>query len=130
MNIKIHSAKILLADDEPAIRRAASMALSRAGYNVTTAADGHAAWKALEMETFDLLITDNRMPRLTGQELVLTARQHGLDLPIIVAASQLEFFLDTDSEWFQDVQLLQKPFGLVELMDAVERILCVAHGVH
>jgi two-component system cell cycle sensor histidine kinase/response regulator CckA len=128
--MKIHSAKILLADDEPAIRRAASMALSRAGYNVTTVADGRAAWKTLGMETFDLLITDNQMPRLTGPELVLTVRQHGLDLPIIVAASQLEFFLDTDSDWFLDVHLLQKPFGLLELMDAVERILCGAHCVH
>jgi DNA-binding NtrC family response regulator len=128
--MKIPSAKILLADDEPAIRRAASIALSRACYNVTTVADGSAAWKALEMETFDLLITDNQMPGLTGQELVLKVREYGLDLPIIVAASQLEFFLNTDNDWLQVAQLLQKPFGLFKLMEAVERVLCTALCVH
>lgn len=47
------------------------------------------------MQTFDLVITDNQMPRLTGRALVLKVQQFGLDLPIIVATSQLDFFLNT-----------------------------------
>ena len=121
--MKTRSAKILFADDEPAIRRVAAMALSRAGYNVTTVANGHAAWKLLEIDTFDLLITDNQMPQMTGEELVFKVREYGLGLPIIVAASQLEFFLNTDNDWLQVAQLLQKPFGLIKLMRAVERVL-------
>jgi len=124
--MKTRSPKILFADGEPAIRHITSIFLSRTGYNVTTVADGQAAWEALEMETFDLLITDNQMPQLTGQELVLKVRQHGLELPIIIAASQLECFLDPDNERLRVAQLLQKPFGLLELMDAVERVLPAA----
>ena len=78
------------------------------------------------METFDLLITDNQMPGLTGQELVLKVREYGLDLPIIVAASQLEFFLNSDQDRLRVAQLLQKPFGLFKLMETVERVLCPA----
>ncbi|MDR3459343.1 MAG: response regulator [Verrucomicrobiae bacterium] len=117
--------RILLAEDDPGIRRACGRALARAGYTVRVAADGQEAWEALEMETFDLLVTDNRMPRLSGQELVLKVRQHSLELPVIVAASDLEFFVNPDNEWLQIAQLLQKPFGLQQLRAAVKRCLPV-----
>ena len=63
--------RILLADDAPAIRRSFAIALSRAGFAVTVKADGYDAWKALDKWTFDLLITDNQIPRLAGEELGL-----------------------------------------------------------
>jgi CheY-like chemotaxis protein len=115
--------QILCADDEQAICACYFRALSRSGYSVTMVANGKLAWEALENETFDLLITDNQMPCLTGEELVLKVRQHGLELPIILASSQLDFFLDPANEWLQVDQLLQKPFSLPELMDTVKRVL-------
>jgi DNA-binding response OmpR family regulator len=115
--------RILCADDEQAICAWYFKALSRSGYSITTVADGKLAWEALENGTFDLLITDNQMPCLTGEELVLKVRQHGLELPIICASSKLDFFLDPANEWLQVDQLLQKPFSLPKLMDAVERVL-------
>ena len=115
--------RILCADDEQAICACYFRALSRCGFSVTTVANGKLAWEALENETFDLLITDNQMPCLTGEELVLKVRQHGLELPIICASSKLDFFLDPANEWLQVNQLLQKPFSLPKLMDAVERVL-------
>jgi DNA-binding NtrC family response regulator len=119
--------RILCADDEKAICTCYFRALSRYGYSVTTVANGKLAWEALENETFDLLITDNQMPCLTGEELVLKVRQHGLKLPIICASSQLDFFLDPANEWLQVDQLLQKPFNLPKLMDTVERVLRRRH---
>jgi CheY-like chemotaxis protein len=86
-------------------------------------ANGKLAWEALENEMFDLLITDNQMPCLTGEELVLKVRQHGQELPIICASSQLDFFLDPANEWLHVDQLLQKPFSLPKLMDTVERVV-------
>ncbi|HWY32288.1 MAG TPA: hypothetical protein VNX46_16115, partial [Candidatus Acidoferrum sp.] len=76
----------------------------------------------LENETFDLLITDNQIPYLTDEELVLRGRQHGLDLPIFCASSQLDFFFDPANAWFQVDQLLQKPLNLPKRMDTVERV--------
>jgi two-component system, chemotaxis family, chemotaxis protein CheY len=127
--MKTQSPRILFADDEPEMRRLVSIVLARGGYNVTTVADGQAAWEALETETFDLLVTDNQMPRLTGQKLVLKVREKGLKLPIIVAASQLEFFLNPDNEWLRVAQVLQKPYRLVELIVVVARILCPGHSI-
>jgi CheY-like chemotaxis protein len=115
--------RILCADDEQAICACYFKALSRSGYSVTTVADGKLTWEALENETFDLLITDNQMPCLTGEELVLKVRQHGLKLPIILASSQLDFFLNPANEWLQVDQLLQKPFTLPILINTVERVL-------
>ena len=122
-----HAPRILFADDEPGIRFCCSIALSRAGYNVTTVTDGQEVWKALKTKTFDLLVTDNQMPNLAGQDLVLKMRQHGLKLPIIVAASDLEFFLNPENGWLQVAQLLQKPFDLQQLMEAVTRCVPVGH---
>ena len=115
--------KILFADDEPGIRVICDISLSQAGFNVTTVADGQEAWKALETETFDLLITDNKMPYLTGRELVLKVRQHGLQLPIILAASDLESFLNPSNEWLRVNRLLQKPFQLDQLTETVKQCL-------
>ena len=89
--------------------------------------DGREAWNALKTKTFDLLVTDNQMPNLAGQDLVLKMRQHGLKLPIIVAASDLEFFLNPENGWLQVAQLLQKPFDLQQLMEAVTRCVPVGH---
>jgi two-component system alkaline phosphatase synthesis response regulator PhoP len=115
--------RILCADDEQAICACYFGALLHSGYSVTTVANGKLAWEALENETFDLLITDNQMPCLTGEELVLKVRQHGLKLPIIFASSQLDVFLDPANEWLQVDQLLQRPFSLPKLINTVERVL-------
>jgi CheY-like chemotaxis protein len=124
----ICSTPVLCADDDPAIRQCFTKALSKAGYSVLTAANGQDAWEALKTGSFDLLITDQQMPRMTGAELVLKARLEGMTLPIIVAASNLEFFSDPRNRWLK-VTTLQKPFVLGELTEAVGRILCAAHHV-
>jgi DNA-binding response OmpR family regulator len=114
-----HALRILCADDEPMICRTVAHALRRAGYTAITVNDGQIAWDRLKMEPFDLLITDNEMPRLCGEKLVLKVRQNGLKLPIIVMSTQFEFFLNPDNDWLQIVKVLPKPFPLHELVDAV-----------
>ena len=114
------SPRILHADDEPMICLSVGRALRQLGYIVMSVNDGEKAWEALNTECFDLLITDNEMPNLRGEELVLKIREHELDLPIIVASSQLEFFLTPDNEGLQIAQVLKKPFSLHELVAAVQ----------
>ena len=65
-----HQAHILCADDDPALRFTITFFLTRAGYNVTTVKDGAEAWEALQIDCYDLLITDQEMPLLDGVELV------------------------------------------------------------
>ncbi len=122
------SARILCADDRPVMRACYAAVLTNAGYDVTTVSNGQEAWDALQSGDFDLLVTDNRMPRLKGEELVLRIRAAGMDQPIIVAASDTEFFTERHNRWLH-VTVLEKPFTLHKLSDAVGGLLCSAHRV-
>jgi CheY-like chemotaxis protein len=123
-------ARILYADDESALRLCVSRYLSRVGYAVTTVENGYQAWVTLQSLPCDLLITDQEMPGLTGRELILRTRLLGLSLPIIVATSDSEFLTDSCDRQLQIAAVLQKPFGLGELSDAVGQALCAGHDVY
>jgi DNA-binding response OmpR family regulator len=122
-NAAVGAPRILVADDDAVIVGTISNALKRAGYAVTAVSDGSEAWKALEGQSFDLFLTDEQMPGLTGHELILKARQHQFNFPIIVMSAQPDFFLDPKNKNLRVAQLLRKPFGLREMADAVTRVL-------
>ncbi len=72
------SGNVLVADDEPEVARTTTIALERAGFTVTTVADGAAALARLEPgHDFALVVTDQVMPRMTGVELLRTLRARG-----------------------------------------------------
>src|ERR1019366_5162871 len=72
--------RILVVDDEPDIRRINAMVLHRAGYHVDTAEDGASGWSELKPSRYDVLITDNTMPRVTGLELIKKLRSEEMPL--------------------------------------------------
>jgi CheY-like chemotaxis protein len=115
--------RVLLADDEAAFRCCVNIYLSRAGYVVTEVADGKQALEALQAGPYDLLITDQQMPNLTGAELISRLRLAGMNLPVIVAASDLEPFNASEFSRLKIAALLQKPFGLDELRRALDQSL-------
>jgi CheY-like chemotaxis protein len=127
---KARALRILHADDELMICRTVNYALNRAGYAVISVNDGQKAWEALRAEPFDLLITDNDMPRLSGEKLVVKMRQHGLSLPIIITSGRLDFFSAPDNQWLRIGRMFEKPFCLDELVDAVGTILRTAPQKH
>ena len=70
-------ARILIVDDEPGIRVMLSAALKREGYEVLLATDGRSALEALEAGPVDVVVTDIRMPQMTGIELLDAANLRG-----------------------------------------------------
>ncbi len=62
--------RILVVDDEDNTRKLNAAVLTQAGYEVDTARDGAAGWEALQTGSYDLLITDNSMPKVTGVEML------------------------------------------------------------
>ncbi|MDR1566185.1 MAG: response regulator, partial [Treponema sp.] len=62
--------KLLVADDEKNIREGLAVSLEMDGYDVVTAADGSEGWKRFQKGDIDLVITDLRMPGLSGGELL------------------------------------------------------------
>jgi DNA-binding NtrC family response regulator len=118
-----HPHRILVAEDDMVLRQLSARLLSRSGYRVLAAEDGAAAWDALHDNTFDLLITDHDMPKLTGLELVRKVRGAHMSLPVILASGT--FDLD---EWVKDpclqlAAMLPKPFTFDQLLVTVKNVL-------
>lgn len=81
---------LLLVDDSVSVRKVVAKLLARAGYRVTTAADGAEAAERLRDERFDALLTDLEMPRMSGYELLeeVRARPATAGLPVVVMTSR------------------------------------------
>ena len=78
--------RILIVDDEPNVRLMLETTLSSVGYQVTEAADGHAALERLDGSgaDYDLILLDLLMPRMDGMELVRQLRVRGNLIPVVI----------------------------------------------
>jgi CheY-like chemotaxis protein len=77
---------VLIVDDEPDIREVTSAMLAEDGYEVLTARDGQEALEILPQFRPDLVVTDLRMPRLSGFELLKVVRERFPRLPVIAVS--------------------------------------------
>jgi two-component system response regulator PilR (NtrC family) len=108
-------ARILVVDDEPSMRELLAIVLRREGYEVIQAENGHAALEALERQMVDLLISDIKMPDMSGVDVLRAAKQIDQDvLGIMITA-----FASTDTA-VEAMRLgacdyLSKPFNVDEL---------------
>ena len=116
--------RILLVDDDLYIRELNAGVLIRSGYQVDTANDGADAWKALNDQSYDLLITDNKMPRVTGLELIKKLRSEDMALPVILASGTVPVEELNRHPWLQLDATLPKPFTIAELLATVKKVLC------
>ena len=117
--------RVLVVDDEPLICQLNTDILAGAGYQVDVAGDGVAAWDALQRNDYDLIVTDNQMPKLSGVDLVTKIRTAGMVLPVIMATGTLPEAEFTGRHWLYPFTLLLKPYSLAELLGTVKAVL---HG--
>jgi len=117
------SGKILLVEDDSSIRQLNVKVLMRAGYQVDSVAGSQAGWESLQIANYDLLITDNQMPGLTGAELVRKLRDAQMTMPVIFASGGLGAEELERSQWLQPAAVLPKPFTSDALLQMVARIL-------
>ena len=82
--MSVEKKQVLVADDEPNLRRVLSAQLSRDGFEVHVAEDGEQALKVLADHHIDLVITDLRMPKLDGMELLKRIVADYSDIPVIM----------------------------------------------
>lgn len=120
--------RILVVEDESDIRSFNAEVLRRSGYQVDTAEDGEAGWKALhaigyDLDSFDLLITDNDMPKVTGVELVRKLRAARMELPVVMATGMLPAPDPSLSPWLQPAAILLKPYTADALLGTVRDVL-------
>jgi two-component system alkaline phosphatase synthesis response regulator PhoP len=84
MTINGEEAFILVVDDEGAIRYSISKTLQRVGYQVHTAASGEEALEMMQFQDYDVVLTDIRMPGLTGVELLAQIKKQAPDAVVIL----------------------------------------------
>ncbi|MBK8014400.1 MAG: sigma-54-dependent Fis family transcriptional regulator [Deltaproteobacteria bacterium] len=113
---------ILLVDDEPTIRLSAGDALRSDGHNVTTAADGAEALAHLSAARFDVVVTDVRMPKADGIEILRNVKQRPLSADVILmsAYAGVPDAVEAVKQGAEDY--LTKPFEMDELRLRVHRI--------
>ena len=111
-----HTPLILVVDDEPLVLYYLVLLLEDAGYKVIEARSGAEAIDLLASNYPDLLITDNQMPGMSGDSLVIEAKRRIPDLPVLRLTGGGVGEEPADST-------LYKPFQPEELLTAVQRIL-------
>ena len=115
--------RILVVDDDPLICRLNREVLIYSGYQVDATNDGAAAWDALRVNNYDLVLTDNDMPQLTGVELLKKVHATRMAVPVVMATETLparEFDL---YPWLQPAAVLLKPYSFDELLETVKKVL-------
>jgi DNA-binding response OmpR family regulator len=116
---------ILVVEDDGTLRKINTEVLMHSGYQVDAAEDGAAAWDALQLKNYDLVVTDNDMPRVTGVELIQKLYAASMFLPVIMATGALPDIKRT-SHMRQPVVTLLKPYTFEELLTAVKNVLRAA----
>jgi two-component system response regulator MprA len=116
-------ARVLVVDDEPAVRRALERALRLDSYEVALAADGEEALDALATRPADAVILDVAMPRLDGLEVCRRLRQSGDRTPVLMLTAR-----DAIDDRVQGLDVgaddyLVKPFALRELQARLRALL-------
>ena len=117
--------KILAVDDEPSIATSMHYIFARPRYELTSACDGDDALAQLSADPapFDVIITDERMPRLSGVELVRELKERGFPGKIIVLSAHLTPELrEAYAQMDVDV-LLDKPFDIHQLRETLDLLV-------
>lgn len=118
--------RILVVDDDFSLRTLEATILQRAGHRVDMADDGDSAWRVLLAGSYDLLVTDYMMPRLSGLDLVRQLRQAHMALPVVMVSGTFDL-LDPQTllgdPWARIHAFVHKPFTVPELLAAVQNAL-------
>ncbi|WP_437964839.1 response regulator [Sorangium sp. So ce260] len=115
--------RVLVIDDEPAIRETLDTFLSWEGYEVATAESGEAAVKQAKEEQFDLAITDLRMPGMAGDETVAALKRLHPNLPVIVVTGYASDEAAMRCSKEGAIRIVRKPVQLEDLLSLVKAAL-------
>jgi excisionase family DNA binding protein len=115
--------RVLVADDEASVRDLLSKTLALAEYDVDVAADGRTAVDRMRVLSYDLLITDLKMPGVDGLTVIREARRLKADIPIIIITG-----FSTEASAIEAVNLgvsgyLTKPFRIPRVLSVAARAL-------
>lgn len=118
--------KILVVDDHSAARESMAEILSCAGHQVRCCASAIAALRELERATFDVIITDLRMPGMTGLEFIRALEQRGCDSQILMVTAHGSVAAAVEAMRHGAFDFIEKPFTAEAIEEQVNRAM--RHG--
>jgi len=116
--------RVLVVDDDPAIRNLVATILRREHFHIETATDGEEALEKISAEPFRLVILDLMMPRKNGFEVIdyLKKHRHIIDQPVLVMTAATDKFVGkVDLDFVKGV--VKKPFDISELTKLVRALI-------
>jgi two-component system, cell cycle sensor histidine kinase and response regulator CckA len=117
-------ARVMLVEDDEAMLRLGEIVLSEAGYAVRAAQSGHEAVELLRQDPrLDLLVTDVSMPVMSGKELATAVRALVPDVPVLFMTGYDHATLGARTGDGGRSEVIQKPFGIVDLRAKAARLL-------
>jgi two-component system cell cycle sensor histidine kinase/response regulator CckA len=118
------SSRLLVVDDDDGVRRYVARVLSEAGYQVETAANGAEGLKVVHSgATFDLIVSDVRMPQMTGPQFIAELRRQETDIKVLYLTGYVDqLFKERETLW-QDEAFLDKPCSPNGLLESVSLLL-------
>jgi len=112
---------ILVVDDEEIMRNLLDKMLSLEGYNILTAVDGQDALEIIAEEKVDLVVSDMKMPRMDGFELLKNLRNNYPDMGVVIMTGFGDTYTVKDALLLGADEYLSKPFKRLELLSVVEK---------
>ena len=116
-------ASILLIDDNAHGLSARKVVLEELGHQVTTASQAQEAMESLSKETFDLVITDYRMPGRNGTELIRWMREQGIECPVILISGFVDTLGLTVENTCADIVIQKSAHEVNHMVRAVKSVL-------
>jgi two-component system chemotaxis response regulator CheY len=116
---------ILAVDDSPSMRKMVSFTLTGAGYQVVEAVDGQDAYEKAQAQAFDLVLTDQNMPRLDGLGLTRKLRDHPQfkTTPILMLTTESSDLMKQAGRAAGATGWLVKPFDPNRLLDVIKKVI-------
>jgi two-component system chemotaxis response regulator CheY len=116
---------ILTVDDSPSMRKMVSFTLVGAGYQVVEAVDGVDAYEKAQTQTFDLVLTDQNMPRLDGLGLTRKLREHPSfkTVPILMLTTESSDLMKQAGRAAGATGWLVKPFDPNRLIEVIKKVI-------
>jgi serine/threonine protein kinase/ActR/RegA family two-component response regulator len=121
LGARARSGRVLITDDQADLRRVWARALRREGHHVTEACDGASALAQVKAHTFDLVISDIRMPDMSGIELLVAIREVDPDLPVLLLTGDPELSTAMKAVELGALEYLAKPIDLGKLSASTAR---------
>lgn len=119
----VEKRKILVVDDEDALRTVLSSELVSEGYEVGTAADGDEAINEIQKQTFDLVLLDIKMPRVNGFEVLKYVKDKHPKTKVIMLTGFADLKNAIESKKLGAEDFVSKPYDLVDLLTTIERVM-------